>query len=78
MTPSESLPNRHDRRPAETLAPLAYRVPDACAVLGIGRTSLYELMAAGKLRAIRIAGRTLVDAESARALIASAPARDAT
>ncbi len=74
MSPSESLPTR---RPAETLAPLAYRVPDACTVLGIGRTSLYELMAAGKLRAIRVAGRTLVDAESARALIASAPAKSA-
>ena len=56
--------------------PLAYRVPDACAVLGIGRTSIYELIAEGKLRAIKVAGRTLIDAESARALIAEAPARE--
>ena len=44
------------------LAPqaLAYRVPDACAVLGIGRTSLYELVKSGELKMIRIAGRTLV------------------
>lgn len=52
--------------------PLAYRVHDACHVLGIGRTSLYELMNAGKLRAVKIAGRTLIDAASIRALIATA------
>ena len=54
------------------LEPLAYRVADACAVLGIGRTSLYELISAGKLRAVYVAGRTLIDAESARALVANA------
>jgi excisionase family DNA binding protein len=54
------------------LEPLAYRVGDACAVLGIGRTSLYELIAAGKLRAVCIAGRTLIPVESARALVANA------
>ena len=53
-------------------APLAYRIPDACAVLGLGKTSIYELMKEGKLKAIKVAGRTLIDAESARALIASA------
>ncbi len=58
--------------------PLAYRIPDACHVLGLGKTSIYALMGEGKLRAIKVAGRTLIDAESARALIASAPARDAT
>ena len=39
---------------------LAYRVPDACTALGIGRTSLYELVKAGKIRLVKIAGRTLV------------------
>lgn len=38
----------------------AYRVPEACIALGIGRTSLYELVKNGELRLIRIAGRTLV------------------
>ena len=54
------------------LEPLAYRVEDACKVLGIGRTSLYELIAAGKLRAVCIAGRTLIPVESARTLVANA------
>ena len=39
---------------------LAYRVPEACQALGIGRTSLYELAKNGELRFIKIAGRTLV------------------
>ena len=54
------------------LEPLAYRVEDACKVLGIGRTSLYELIGTGKLRAVSVAGRTLIPAESARALVANA------
>ena len=83
MTENLLIPdNRHSRRAADTidrlgLSPLAYRIPDACAVLGLGRTSVYELIAEGKLRAIKVAGRTLVDAESARALIAGAPDRSA-
>ena len=54
-------------------SPLAYRVPDACRAAGIGKTSLYALAAAGKLRLVRVAGRTLVPADDLRALIASAP-----
>ena len=40
--------------------PLAYRIADACYTLGIGRTSLYELVKTGELKLIKIAGRTLV------------------
>lgn len=39
---------------------LAYRVSEACAALGVGRTSLYKLVKAGELRMIKIAGRSLV------------------
>ena len=39
---------------------LAYSVNDACHALGIGRTSLYELVKSGELKLIKIAGRTLV------------------
>ena len=38
----------------------AYPVNDACHVLGIKRTLLYELAKTGQLRLIKIAGRTLV------------------
>jgi excisionase family DNA binding protein len=38
----------------------AYPVNDACYALGIKRTSLYELAKSGRLKFIKIAGRTLV------------------
>ena len=64
---------QHTAPPA--LNPLAYRVTDACHVMGIGRTSLYELIKKGELKAIRVAGHTLIDAASIRTLIATAPFR---
>ena len=39
---------------------LAYPVTDACRLLSIGRTSLYEMAKMGEIRLIKIAGRTLV------------------
>ena len=61
----------------QTPDPLAYRISDACHVLGIGKTSLYELMKEGRIKAIKIAGRTLIDAASIRALVADATTRGA-
>jgi len=37
-----------------------YTVSDACAALGIGRTSLYALAKSGELKLVKIAGRTLI------------------
>jgi excisionase family DNA binding protein len=39
---------------------LAYSVDEACRLLSIGRTSLYELAKRDELRLVKIAGRTLV------------------
>ena len=49
---------------------LAYTVPDACRMGGFGRTLLYKLAKEGKLRLLKVAGRTLVCGDSLRALIA--------
>lgn len=38
----------------------AYRVGEACYALGIGRTSLYDLIKNKEIVAIKIAGRTLI------------------
>lgn len=38
----------------------AYRVGEACYALGIGRTSLYDLIKNREIVAIKIAGRTLI------------------
>ena len=48
---------------------LAYRVPDAIRISGLGRTKLYELAAAGRLRLIRVGSRTLIPAEDLKALV---------
>jgi excisionase family DNA binding protein len=42
------------------LKPKARRALEACAVLGISRATLYKLAAQGKIRLVKIAGRTLV------------------
>lgn len=52
--------------------PYAYRIPDACRMVGLGRTMIYELAATGKLKMVKVAGRTLIPSESLRALIESA------
>ena len=41
-------------------AKLAYTIPEFCAATGVGRTSVYEEIAAGRLKAIKAAGRRLI------------------
>lgn len=50
-------------------SPLAYSIKDASTVSSLGRTTLYAHINAGRLRAIRIGGRTLIPADSLRGLI---------
>lgn len=49
--------------------PLAVRVPEACRMIGIGRSKLYELIAEGAIEIIKIGAVTLVPMDSLRALI---------
>ena len=52
----------------------AYTVERACRRLGdIGRTTVYGLIAAGKLEAVKLGSRTLITAASIDALLASLP-----
>jgi hypothetical protein len=41
-------------------------------MIGIGRSSMYELVKEGQLRKIVVAGRSLIDGDSLRALITGA------
>lgn len=64
------MSSMHDKAPAARPGePLAYRVNDASRISGLGRTTLYKLHAEGKLAMIKVAGRTLIPAESLRALL---------
>jgi excisionase family DNA binding protein len=39
---------------------LAFTIAEACAAVGIGKTSIYELISDGKLRSVKAAGRRLI------------------
>ena len=55
--------------PTQITAPRAYRVRDFCKAFGVSRSTVYNLMADGRLRTVRIAGRRLIPADAAEALL---------
>ncbi len=56
--------------PSDDIPKLGYSIREACQASSLGRTTLYAHIAAGRLRAVRIGGRTIIPAESLHALIA--------
>ena len=52
------------------LSKLAFSIREACHVSSLGRTTIYNHLAAGRLRANRVGGRVVIPAESLLALIA--------
>lgn len=52
-------------------APLAHRIPEACRRLGVGRSSLYELIKSGEVKTIKIGTRTLVPETELQKVVAS-------
>lgn len=51
-------------------AKLAYSIKEACQATSLGRTTIYALIAEGRIVARRIGGRTVIPAESLHTLIA--------
>lgn len=49
---------------------LGYSIAEAVQASSLGRTTIYSHIAAGRLRAVRVGGRTIIPADSLRALIA--------
>ncbi|WP_349290381.1 helix-turn-helix domain-containing protein [Sphingopyxis sp. L1A2A] len=45
------------------------RVPDACRFIGLGRSTLYVLVATGEIETVKVGAATLVLTESLCALI---------
>ena len=56
---------------ASNTAPLAHSIPAACERLGIGRTTIYELIKAGELRPFKIGRKTLIPESDLVRLIAA-------
>lgn len=48
---------------------LAYSIKEACEASSLGRTSIYAFIKTGRLQVRRIGGRTIILADSLRALI---------
>ena len=49
--------------------PLSYTIHGAMTATGLGRSTLYQLMASGALAKLKVGKRTLIRADSLRALI---------
>lgn len=49
---------------------LGYSIKEACKASSLGRTTLYSHINAGRLRAVRVGGRTIIPAEALHALVA--------
>src|SRR3546814_4745782 len=49
---------------------IGYSIREACQASSLGRTTLYNHISAGRLRAVRVGGRTIISAEALHALIA--------
>ncbi|OYU74799.1 MAG: excisionase [Alphaproteobacteria bacterium PA3] len=54
---------------SEPNSKLAFTVREACAASTLGKTTIYAHIASGRLKAVRIGGRTVIPAESLRALV---------
>lgn len=52
-------------------APLAVSPAEACRLLGVGRTYLYELIQTGELRSVRLGKRRLIPVDAIRECLAA-------
>lgn len=52
-----------------TIDRIAYRIDDAANAIGLSRSTIYELINAGKLRSVKAAGRRLILAEDLKAFL---------
>jgi hypothetical protein len=55
------------------VTPLLVSVPQGCQIIGRGTAAMYELIGAGKVKAVKSGGRTLLIYESLVAYVAGLP-----
>ena len=57
---------------------LSYRVEDAAAMIGVGKSKIWELIQEGRLSARKIDGSTIILHTDLEAFVVAAPPTDAT
>lgn len=65
----DTEPKRHKRERPPHPDALAYGVDEAAHVIGISRTSVYELIAEGRLRSTKLCGRRIITRASLEKLL---------
>lgn len=69
-SPIGSVPHGEAGAPhAPVMEPLAVRIPQAVRLTGIGRSKLYELIAAEELEIVKVGAITLIAMDSLKGLI---------
>ncbi len=53
------------------LIKIGYSIREACRVTSLGRTTIYGHISAGRLRVVRVGGRTIIPADALHALISA-------
>ena len=69
MSISGANDQRATRKRQNEIEPIVMRVPEACRYLGIGRSTLYVLIAEGEIEFIKLGSSTLVLTKSLRDLV---------
>jgi excisionase family DNA binding protein len=62
-----------DRAGDQRLTARAFSITDFCHLYGIGRTTAYAEIAAGRLRAVKVGHRTLIPSDAAEGWLALLP-----
>lgn len=57
--------------PARTIEPISMRIPEACRFVGLGRSTLYLLIAQGEIETVKLGSSTFVLTESLKNLVNS-------
>jgi excisionase family DNA binding protein len=55
--------------PVPMMEPLAVRIPEACRMIGVGRSKLYELIADGTIEIVKIGSVTVIPVSHLKALL---------
>ncbi len=75
-TPSLPIPaNQND--PVDRSEKLAYTVVEAASALGVGRSTLFDMIRTGELQARKLRGRTVVTRAELVRILSDAPIRTA-